>query len=229
MAARLLLAFALTLTFARCDSADSSPTNTLTPTRVERLSRGINTSHWFAQTDLNPARFTSFIKASDVRLIRDLGFRHIRLSLDPMALFQEATPGVLHVINRHHLDNAISMILDEGLGVVIDLHPASEFKYRMRDEPAFFEKVKVFWGALAAHLSERDPEFVFLEVLNEPEYDDAAAWQAHQNELLAVMRENAPNHTLIATGPRWSAVDELVRIEPVDDPNVVYNFHLYDP
>ena len=219
----------LFLLIAGCDSADPGQTTTLTTARLERLSRGINTSHWFAQTELTPARFTSFIKASDVRLIREMGFTHIRFSLDPAALFNEEAPATLDVINRHHLDNAISMIVGEGLGVIIDPHPESTFKHRMRDDPAFFESAKLFWGALAAHMSRRDPEHVFLEVMNEPEYDDAAQWQAAQEELIAVMRAAAPNHTIIATGPRWSAVTELVRVEPVDDPNVVYNFHLYDP
>lgn len=229
MPAFLSFILALFLLLSGCDSTEDGPTNSLTETRLERLSRGINASHWFAQTDLTPGRFTSFIKTSDVRLIREMGFTHIRLSVDPEVLFEPDSPGALDVVNRHHLDNAISMILAEGLGVIVDPHPQSAFKHRMRDDPAFFEDAKQFWGALAAHLRSRDPEYVFLEVMNEPEYEDAAQWQSAQEALLAVMRENAPDHTLIATGPRWSSVDELVRMTPVDDPNVVYNFHLYDP
>lgn len=229
MSSRKFIALLLVILLAGCDSAESGPTTTLTESRLERLSRGINTSHWFAQTQLSPGRFTSFIQERDARMIREMGFRHIRLSLDPMVLFKEDSPATLHVVNRHHLDNAISMILDERLAVIVDLHPESAFKQRMRQDRDFFEKVKVFWGALAKHLSSRDPEFLFLEVMNEPEYDEAVNWQRDQAELIAVIRENAPNHTIIATGPRWSAVPELIRMEPVDDPNVVYNFHLYDP
>lgn len=229
MYSRFFGALFLLMAVIGCDSAESGPTTTLTESRIERLSRGINTSHWFAQTELTPGRFTSFIRPSDIRLIKDVGFHYIRFSLDPMALFDEESPASLDVISRHHLDNAISMILAEDLGVVVDLHPESSFKARMEGDREFFEKVKTFWGVLAKHLSVRDPEYVFLEVMNEPEYDDATEWQNDQAELIEVMRANAPNHTIIASGPRWSAVTELIRIEPVDDPNVVYNFHLYDP
>ena len=214
---------------AACDSAEPERTSSLTPHRLELLSKGINTSHWFAQTQLSTSRFKNYIQESDVRLIKEMGFRHIRLSLDPDVLFQEDAPAQLHKVNLYHLNNALDMVLGEGLGVIIDPHPKTEFKHRIRDEPEFMEKAAQFWGALAANMSKRDPEFLFLEVMNEPQINDPDQWQAVQVQLLAAMRENAPDHTLIATGPRFSGPDEIVKIEPVDDPNVVYNFHMYDP
>ena len=36
-------------------------------------------------------------------------------------------------------------------------------------------------------------------------------------------------HTIIAAGARWSSDDELVFQEPLHDPNVIYNFHFYEP
>jgi endoglucanase len=82
---------------------------------------------------------------------------------------------------------------------------------------------------LAAHLAPRDPDTLFLEVLNEPVLADVQAWAAIQRTLLAALREGAPYHTLIATGHRWSEIPELLELEPVEDPNVVYNFHCYEP
>jgi hypothetical protein len=43
------------------------------------------------------------------------------------------------------------------------------------------------------------------------------------------MRDGAPGHTLIATGGGWSTVDDLAALTPIADPNVVYNFHFYEP
>jgi aryl-phospho-beta-D-glucosidase BglC (GH1 family) len=85
------------------------------------------------------------------------------------------------------------------------------------------------WRGLAKHLSSRDPERVFFEVMNEPVVRDSARWNAIQKKALAAMRESAPRHTLIAGGAQWSAVDQLEKIEVVADPNVVYNFHCYEP
>ncbi|HWW77828.1 MAG TPA: cellulase family glycosylhydrolase, partial [Pyrinomonadaceae bacterium] len=72
-------------------------------------------------------------------------------------------------------------------------------------------------------------ERLFLEILNEPMVEDPYRWMGIQARLAAAIREGAPRHTIVATGPRWSAVDQLLLIEPVADRNVVYNFHLYEP
>jgi hypothetical protein len=34
---------------------------------------------------------------------------------------------------------------------------------------------------------------------------------------------------MIAAGARWSDDDDLVFVEPLRDPNVIYNFHFYEP
>ncbi len=50
-----------------------------------------------------------------------------------------------------------------------------------------------------------------------------------QIKLAAAIREGAPRHTIIAAGARWSSDDELLFQEPLHDPNVIYNFHFYEP
>jgi hypothetical protein len=43
------------------------------------------------------------------------------------------------------------------------------------------------------------------------------------------VREAAPRHTIIATAHRWSAVEQLELLVPLDDRNVIYAFHFYEP
>jgi endoglucanase len=50
-----------------------------------------------------------------------------------------------------------------------------------------------------------------------------------QTKLVTATRQGAPHHTIITTGAKWSADDELVFVEPLADKNVVYNFHFYEP
>ncbi len=69
----------------------------------------------------------------------------------------------------------------------------------------------------------------FFEILNEPELPDRYRWYGVQAKLAAVIREGAPQHTIIAAGARWSDDDDLVFIEPLRDPNVIYTFHFYEP
>ncbi len=122
------------------------------------------------------------------------------------------------------------MILDHGLAVVIDVHPESDFKARLAKDDDFVERFADFWRALAAHYSTWDAERVFLEILNEPEFSDRYRWHGRASRRWRrPSGEGAPAHTIIAAGARWSDDDDLVFQEPLHDPNVIYNFHFYEP
>jgi len=78
-------------------------------------------------------------------------------------------------------------------------------------------------------LCNRDPERVFFEILNEPEVSDPYRWAGIQARVAAAIREAAPRHTIIATGPNYSDIADLLTLHPLADGNVIYNFHFYDP
>jgi len=91
------------------------------------------------------------------------------------------------------------------------------------------EQLADYWRALARHYSSTDPERVFFEILNEPEMPDRYRWSGVQTKLALAIREGAPKHTIIAAGAQWSADDVLLFLQPLRDPNVIYNFHFYEP
>jgi len=208
------------------------PSGGVPPSRLARLRRGINLSHWFAQApraDYSAAHLKSHTTERDVALIREMGFDHVRFTVEPAPLLDGATPARLNPGHLRHLDAALDMLLASGLAVILDIHPADEFKHRLRADDRAVADFEEFWRSLARHVSRRDPERLFLEILNEPVIEDAYRWMGIQARVAAAVRESAPRHTIIATGPRWSAVSELLRVEPVADPNVIYNFHFYEP
>jgi aryl-phospho-beta-D-glucosidase BglC (GH1 family) len=200
--------------------------------RFARLRRGINLSHWFSQSngnDYSPTHLETHTTAADIALIKRLGFDHVRLPIEPAPLFNPSDPGALDAEYLRRLDHALDMILAGGLAVVVDIHPSDEFKRQLNDDDRHVEAFAAFWRALAHHLSTRDPERVFLEVLNEPVVEDGYRWAGIQAKLVAAIRAAAPRHTIIATGHRWSGLSELLFLEPLPDANVVYNFHFYEP
>ena len=201
--------------------------------RAERLKHGVNASEWFAQVydkrGYTPEHFQAWTTADDIALIKSMGFDHVRLSVNPQPMMNAREPNAIPADYLASLDAAVRMILDHGLAVVIDLHPDSDFKARLAKEDDFVERFSDFWRALAAHYSTWDPEHVFLEVLNEPEFSDPYRWLGVQMKLAAAIRQGAPAHTIIAAGARWSDDDDLVFQEPLHDSNVIYNFHFYEP
>ena len=202
--------------------------------RAARLVRGVNLSHWFAQAPNDSARLdvdSGYTTVDDLRKIRELGFRHVRLPVAPEPFFHERDPERIEGPQLAALDRALDAIAAESLAVIVDLHPeqGGRFKKGLANDDAHVRHVARFWRALAHHLSSRDPGMVFLEVMNESEVSDRERWGTVQRTLLAAMREGAPRHTLIATGARWGSVKDLVLLDPVADRNVVYDFHFYDP
>jgi endoglucanase len=143
------------------------------------------------------------------------------------------------LLNPDHLallDEGINRILAHDLAVVIDLHSTSIADSNNSnysgglENPDFVDLFIQFWRSFANHLSVRDPETLFIEPMNEPVFEqNTEAWPPIQERLLAAIREAAPEHTLIATGARWSNMETLMALEPFDDPNIIYNFHYYEP
>lgn len=229
---RLALASLLALVVFACPALTgrAQQNSTVPASRLARVRRGVNLSHWFAQSrDYSEKHLREHTTARDIELIKSLGFDHVRFTYEPAMLFDEARPAELKQDYLKHLDAALDMLLGSGLAVVFDLHPSDEFKLKLRTDDRFVAAFADFWRALARHLSRRDPERLFLEVVNEPMVEDPYRWMGIQARLAAAIREGAPQHTIVATGPRWSSVDELLRIEPLADRNVVYTFHFYEP
>jgi aryl-phospho-beta-D-glucosidase BglC (GH1 family) len=210
-----------------------APSNSVPALRLARLRHGINASEWFAQVydprGYTREHFQSWTTADDVALIKSMGFDHVRLSVNPQPLMLSHKPDEIPPEALGYLDAAVKMILDQGLAVVIDLHPESDFKARLSKDDSFVQEFSDFWRALARHYSTWDRERIFFEILNEPEFSDRYRWAGVQARLAASIRQGAPQHTIIAAGARWSADDELIFLEPLPDPNVIYNFHFYEP
>ncbi len=224
--AKLLFAFAVCGSFVWAQSA------TVPASRLAHIRHGINLSEWFAQVydpkGYTKEHFQNWTTSSDIALIKSAGFDHVRLSVNPQPMIDAM---------RHHdggaeyfayLDAAVKMILDAGLAVEIDMHPDSDFKARLKEDDSV-ERFADFWNTVAQHYSSWDAERVFFEILNEPEMRDRYRWYGVEARLAAAIRRGAPQHTIIAAGGNWDDDDDMLFLEPLRDPNIIYVFHFYDP
>ena len=201
--------------------------------RLAHLRHGINLSEWFAQVydpkGYTKEHFESWTTSADIALIKSAGFDHVRLSVNPQPMMDAASRSGGTAEYFGYLDSAVKVILDAGLAVEIDMHPESDFKARLAKEDEFVERFADFWRTMAQHYSPYDPERVFFEILNEPEMRDPYRWYGVEAKLAAAIREAAPRHTILAAGARWDDDDDMVFLEPLRDPNVIYVFHFYEP
>lgn len=210
--------------------------------RLARLAKGVNLAHWYWLAiggDKGFADLTFFSK-DDAAALKRAGMTHVRLPVDPGKLFNAENGGKPNTFTLKKLEATIDMILGADLAVVVEIHALGtpnekNYDKALRDptneraqklEKAFAEN----WGALAEKLAAKDPERVFLEILNEPVFDRAAPrWAEIQTKVAAAIRKGAPQHTIIASGTEWSSLGGLEQLAPLADKNVVYTFHFYEP
>ncbi|MGO9590061.1 MAG: glycoside hydrolase family 5 protein [Candidatus Acidiferrales bacterium] len=201
--------------------------------RLAHLRHGINLSKWFAGSSDSSAysqqHFETAITAQDIALIRAMGFDYVRLSVDPRPMFHARESDQIAGDYLTQMDAAVKMLLDQGLAVDIDIYADADFKQRLATDDEFIEEFADFWRALARHWAPLDPDRVFFEILNEPGGKDSYRWYGVEAKLATAIREGAPRQTIIATGAHWSDDDDLVFLEPLRDPNVIYAFHFYEP
>ena len=215
-----------------CASGQTANLSTVPASRLAHIRRGINLSGWFAQV-YDPKGYTkehlqTWTTASDLALIKSLGFDHVRLSVNPQLLMDAGRRGAREEYFGY-LDAAMKMILDAGLAVELDMHPESDFKARLAKEDDFVEVFTDFWRTVAQRYSSWDQERIFFEILNEPEMRDAYRWYGVEAKIAVAIRQAAPGNTIIAAGARWDDEDDMVFLEPLRDSNVVYVFHFYEP
>lgn len=223
---------AIVLLCSAISFAQTAPLATVPQARLAHLRHGINLSEWFAQVydplGYTKQHFETWTTASDIALIKSAGFDHVRLSVNPQPMMDAARRRGGSEEYYGYLDRAMKMILDAGLAVELDMHPDSEFKTRLKEDD-FVERYADFWHSVAQHYSTWDPERVFFEILNEPEMRDRYRWYGIESKLASRIRQGAPGHTIIAAGANWDDDSDMVFLDPLRDPNVIYVFHFYDP
>lgn len=195
--------------------------------RLERLSTGANICRWFRfPRNESAEHFGNYIPPAEAELMARMGLKHVRVCVAPKVMMDAAT-GAVREDRARFLEAAIQRFHRAGLMVMVDIH--NEDRAAELD-PAWQDAFVKFWSALAARLSQFDPELTMLEIINEPVFAKREEeWNTLNARLAAAIREQAPRHTIVTSGPNWGGIDGLKKLKLLPDRNMVYSFHCYDP
>lgn len=206
-------------------SAQASSTTGLAFERAKALQHGINLSGWFSGSgDLTQQHLDTYITEADFKLIHAMGFDSVRLGIDPTLFTHNQDQHVLQQI-----DHAIGEAIAEQLAVTIVVFPNDDYKHGLANNARAVDDFVLLWRVLAEHLAATNADKVFYELINEPEVQDPYRWMGIQARVVAAIRRIDAKHTIIASGANYSDLEDLLAIEPVNDNNVIYNFHFYEP
>lgn len=213
------------LLLAACSGAPQAPSSSL----QSALQRGVNLGDWWTDSSASAVIGAPHHPvADDYVQIRTLGFGHVRVPVASHRL-AEGAGGRFSASKVAALRSDLEAVLDSGLAVILAVQMNDDEKLALLGDAGQGRAFARDWTLLADSLADLPANKLVFELLNEPTSEDAEAWQALQRKLLTAVREVAPRHTIMLTGAHYSDLDDLERLRPVDDGNVIYSFHFYTP
>lgn len=183
----------------------------------------------FNLPDQAPARRERRPDEATLRALRRLGFTHVRLPI-AAEFFLPALSGPATVASaQDDVERALESLLRLGYVVSVDMHPDGDFQAMQRRDPQqALAALRAGWRGLAGRLAHWPTASVFAELLNEPAMTDDA-WRGGLDALAAEVRTHLAQTTLIVGPAPFQRLEALAQWRPLDDRNVVYAAHFYDP
>ncbi|MCM1055774.1 MAG: cellulase family glycosylhydrolase [Bacteroides sp.] len=120
------------------------------------------------------------------------------------------------------VDKGVQTASELGMYVIIDWHILSDGNPQTNKSEAlkFFDEISLKYGSY---------ENVIYEICNEP--NGGVSWSGdikpYAEEVIAVIRKNAPDSVIIVGTPTWSQDIDMAAADPLKEKNVLYALHFY--
>ncbi len=196
---------------------------------------GVNLGGWISQYPAYDHRhFESFIEESDIRRIAGWGMDHVRLPVDYPVLEDDARPCVYKEDGLAHIDQCLAWCQASGLNLILDLHHAPGFSFSSLEtntlfsDPAMQERFLSLWEALARRFRGTGGNLLF-ELLNEVVLPGSEPWNALARRAVERIRQVDRQRVIVIGSNQYNSVHWLSSLEILEDPNILYTFHCYEP
>lgn len=211
----------------------------------KKFQKGINIGGWLSQYEFLVKQpitqenldfhFQNFITETDIARISDWGFDHIRLPVSGYLIYDPEL-GTLNNPPLTYIDQCIGWCRKYHLNLILDLHDLWGNVYGAMDKPMPLlteEKLKSnflqIWEQLAQRFKHIDDIALMFELLNEVSDATGYIWNVLYKEAISRIRRIDSDRLILVGSNCQNSVSYLDRLDLLDDPNVIYNFHYYDP
>ena len=238
--AHIIAAFALTAALGGLPIALASSADAAMPAQFRR-GIGITTMAW---AEVEPESSHAFVfppfadrtlTNGELQALRRNGFDFVRFAVDP-GPFLQFTGSRRDTLDRMLMER-VKLILDAGLGVIVDFHPSdlnpdysAEALTAGAATPIFQAYIRLL-AHTAVMLAALHSDNVALEIMNEPPVEQAL-WQPMLEAAYAAVRASAARLPIVVQGGAPSSVEGLLQMRTapfINDPAVLFTFHYYDP
>ena len=189
--------------------------------------RGINLGNCFDAP--SEGAWGTRISATHFEMAAAAGLDHVRLPVrfTTAERMLSEPPFTIKEELFKKVDWAIDQALARNLSIIVTV---SNYDAIHQEPAAHKERLYAIWRQVAKRYAGR-PEKVAFEILSEPNSKlDPTLLNEITAEAIRIIRKDNPKRIIMADPYYWSASDFLGSLKlPADDPNVVGEFHMYQP
>lgn len=197
-----------------------------------KIFKGTNIAHWLSQSEARGAQRDSFFQEKDVRIIKELGFDHMRLPIDEEQMWDEK--GVRHDDAFKLMTNSIEWCIKHQLKVIVDLHILRSHHFNAEVKPLWTdpkeqEKFYALWVDLSSALKKYSVGDVAYELMNEAVADDPEQWNNLVDKAVKTLRTLEPERIIVIGSNMWQSANTFDVLKVPKDKNIILSFHFYEP
>ena len=186
--------------------------------------RGINLGN--ALDAPNEGEWGVTLSENHFKLAKKAGFDHVRLPVRFNAHADTKAPYTIDETFFKRVDWAIEQAKSQGLAVIVDIHHYEEMENDPDTEtPRFYG----LWEQIAKRYAGQ-PESVIFELLNEPCKNlNPVKLNVLHKKGIEIVRKTNPTRIIMVDSYFWANTNYLRTLELPNDPNIVAQFHMYQP
>ena len=159
---------------------------------------------------------------------------HVRLPIDYTVIEDDITPFQYKEEGFAYIDQCIKWCEANNLNIILDLHRTAGYAFHSLDNNQLFEDETLqnrfisIWQAFANRYKEYGKNVTF-ELLNEIVEPSSDRWNKLSKKAVAGIRSIDANRVIIIGGNYYNSVTTLKELDRIEDDNLVYTFHFYEP
>lgn len=196
--------------------------------------KGVNLGGWLSQGSLEKNHLDTFIAENDIKRIAYWGCDHIRLPVDFENI--EHDDGSVKESGYIYIDRCAEWCDRHNLNMIIDLHKTYGYVFDDQeaskdffDDPAAQDRFIMLWENIIKRYADKSDRIMF-EPLNEVVCENVSdKWNALVTRCIEKIRSYAPTAKILVGGIGYNAPNATELLPDFNDPNIVYNFHCYEP
>jgi endoglucanase len=190
--------------------------------RAKTLDNGVSIS-WLEQTWDTDVLKKNVIQPTDLLLLKKLGFKSIRL---PVAFKYFQSKKIPDEQVLACIDKVWKLCRSYGFKMVIDYHYGNLDDHNYLEATADIIKT---WTLIAQKYRNIDENVLFFELYNEPPPINPQVWKDAAYNMVTAIRKIDRQRTLLIGASNYNSIYELSRFVRLQDENIIYTFHFYEP